>query len=90
MFLRGVRKIGTIFVQLGTIGVILRLGFVVPTASSSSERLFFCRRLEVDRVLTSGRAESAWDGRDTIARLVGAGRRRIVVMPGPFVQRNAF
>ncbi|CAM9805777.1 unnamed protein product [Ascophyllum nodosum] len=46
------------------------------------------RWLGVDRVLTSGRAESAWAGRDTIARLVEAGQERIVVIPGAGVSRT--
>lgn len=39
-------------------------------------------RVGVDRVFTSGRAESAWGGRDVIANLVKAAEGRIVVMPG--------
>ena len=34
------------------------------------------------RLLTSGRAETAWDGRDLIAQLVRRASGRIIVMPG--------
>ncbi|CAM9285445.1 unnamed protein product [Ectocarpus fasciculatus] len=39
-------------------------------------------RLGVDRVLTSGRHESAWDGRAVISGLVEASRGRIGILPG--------
>ncbi|CAB1118207.1 unnamed protein product [Ectocarpus sp. CCAP 1310/34] len=39
-------------------------------------------RLGVDRVLTSGRHESAWDGRAVISRLVEASGGRIGILPG--------
>lgn len=39
-------------------------------------------RLGVDRVLTSGREASAWDGRAVISRLVEVSNGRIVILPG--------
>ncbi|CAM9916559.1 unnamed protein product [Ectocarpus sp. 12 AP-2014] len=39
-------------------------------------------RLGVDRVLTSGRHESAWDGRAVISRLIAASGGRIGILPG--------
>lgn len=38
--------------------------------------------LGVDRILTSGGAPTAWEGRDQLARLVGQARGRIVIMAG--------
>lgn len=39
-------------------------------------------RLGINRVLTSGQAASAWDGRELIAELVRQANGRIVLMPG--------
>lgn len=38
--------------------------------------------LGVDRVLTSGGAPTAWEGRETLAEMVRRARGRLIVMPG--------
>eukprot|EP00752_Nemacystus_decipiens_P008965 g8003.t1 len=45
-------------------------------------------RLGVDRVLTSGREASAWEGRAVISGLVEASDGRIAIMPGAGVTRD--
>eukprot|EP00903_Cladosiphon_okamuranus_P010064 g9538.t1 len=45
-------------------------------------------RLGVDRVLTSGREASAWDGRAVISRLVEASDGRITILPGAGVTKD--
>ncbi|CAM9395327.1 unnamed protein product [Scytosiphon promiscuus] len=65
-----------------------------PTCSVTFHRAFDCCatepvvaledlvRLGVDRVLTSGREVSAWEGREVIARLVKVSKGRIAILPG--------
>ncbi|CAM9240375.1 unnamed protein product, partial [Hapterophycus canaliculatus] len=45
-------------------------------------------RLGIDRLLTSGREASAWEGRDVIARLVAASNGRIAILPGAGITRE--
>lgn len=52
---------------------------VTPDAASALGALI---ALHVDRVLTSGQAASAWEGRQLLARLVEAAAQRLIVMPG--------
>lgn len=52
---------------------------VVPDADAALEGLI-C--LGIDRVLTSGQASSAWEGRGLLRHLVDAAGGRIVIMPG--------
>ncbi|CAM9430256.1 unnamed protein product [Pylaiella littoralis] len=56
--------------------------------TDSLEALETLIRLGVDRVLTSGGAASAWDGRATITRLVEASKGRISILPGAGVTRG--
>ena len=44
--------------------------------------------LGVDRVLSSGQAASAWEGRDLLRRLVEAAGTRIIVMPGAGINES--
>ncbi|CAM9424443.1 unnamed protein product [Choristocarpus tenellus] len=45
-------------------------------------------RLGVDRVLTSGQASTAWEGRDVISKLVEASQGQVAVMPGAGVNKD--
>ena len=52
---------------------------VTPDALSALQQL---TELGIDRVLTSGQAASAWEGRALLRRLVATAGERIIVMPG--------
>lgn len=58
---------------------------VCRDASAALETLI---RLGMDRVLTSGQAEDAWEGRDMIAQLVRQGAGRITILAGGGVNED--
>ena len=58
---------------------------VTPDPMSALEDLI---TLGVDRLLSSGQAASAWEGRDLLRRLVQAAGTRIIVMPGAGINEN--
>jgi copper homeostasis protein len=54
----------------------------------SHEALDTLIELGIDRVLTSGQANTAWDGRETIAALVKQAGKRIVILAGGSVDES--
>ncbi|MBC8109718.1 MAG: copper homeostasis protein CutC [Verrucomicrobia bacterium] len=58
---------------------------VVANAFESLEAII---ELGFDRILTSGQANTAWEGRDLIADLIKKAGKRIVIMPGSGIRET--